>query len=112
MKPLGRIVEIPRMQRREEFAVLTGAVSQRETGDALEGAVVDLRAADDTGRSARIWRYTNSKGGFSFDSLAPEAYALRVRSLGEVADTATIRSVAGRIDTVTLRMRAYRCYGY
>jgi Carboxypeptidase regulatory-like domain len=112
MKPLGRIVEIPRVHRREEFAVLTGAVSQRETGDALEGAVVDLRAVDDTAGSARIWRSTNSKGGFSFDSLAPGAYALRVRSLGEVADTATIRPRAGRIDTVTLRMRAYRCYGY
>jgi hypothetical protein len=71
MKPLGRVVEIPIVERRETFAVLTGSVSQRETGDALEGAVVDLRAVDDTAHSARIWRSTNSKGGFSFDSLAP-----------------------------------------
>jgi hypothetical protein len=112
MKPLGRVIEIPGVHRREEFAVLTGAVSQRETGDALEGAVVDLRVADDTARSARIWRSTNSKGGFSFDSLAPGVYAVRVRRVGEVADTATIRPSAGRVDTVMLRMRAYRCYGY
>jgi protocatechuate 3,4-dioxygenase beta subunit len=112
MKPLGRVVEIPGVHRREEFAVLTGSVSQRETGDALEGAVVDLRAVDDTAHSARIWRSTNSKGGFSFDSLAPRAYELRVRHLGEVADTATIRPSAGRVDTLRLRMIAYRCYGY
>jgi hypothetical protein len=112
MKPLGRVVEIPGVQRREEFAVLTGSVSQRETGDALEGAVVDLRALDDTAHSARIWRSTNSKGGFSFDSLAPRGYELRVRHLGEVADTATIRPSAGRVDTLRLRMIAYRCYGY
>jgi len=112
MKALGRVVEIPGVHRREEFAVLTGAVSQRETGDALEGAVVDLRAVDDTAHSARIWRSTNSKGGFSFDSLAPRAYKLRVRRLGEVADTATIRPSAGQIDTLRLRMSAYRCFGY
>jgi hypothetical protein len=112
MKPLGRIVEIPVVQRREEFAVLTGSVSQRETGDALEGAVVDLRPVDDTAHSALIWRSTNSKGGFSFDGLAPRAYELRVRHLGEVADTATIQPSAGRVDTLRLRMIAYRCYGY
>jgi hypothetical protein len=111
-KPLGRVVEIPGVHRREEFAVLTGSVSQRETGDALEGAVVDLRAVDDTAHSARIWRSTNSKGGFSFDSLPSRAYELRVRHLGEVADTATIRPSAGHVDTLRLRMIAYRCYGY
>jgi Carboxypeptidase regulatory-like domain len=112
MKPLGRIVEIPVVQRREGFAVVTGSVSEHETGDALEGAVVDLRPVRDTARSALIWRSTNSKGGFSFDSLAPQAYALRVRHLGEVADTATIQPSAGRVDTLRLRMIAYRCYGY
>ena len=112
MKPLGRVVEIPDVHRREGFAVLTGTVSQRETGDALEGAVVDLRPVNDTAHSARIWRSTNSKGGFTFDSLAPRAYELRVRRVGEAADTATIRPSAGRIDTLRLRMSAYRCYGY
>jgi hypothetical protein len=112
MKPLGRVVEIPGVHRREGFAVLTGAVSQRETGDALEGAEVYLRPFEDTARTARIWHLTNSKGGFSFDSLAPGAYELRVRHFGEIADTATIRPSAGRIDTLRLRMSAYRCYGY
>jgi carboxypeptidase family protein len=112
MKPFGRLVEIPDVHRRTDFGVLTGAVVQDETGDALEGAVVDLRVLDNPTDSARIWRYTNSKGGFSFDSLAPGVYGLRVRRVGEAFDTATIYPGAGRVDTLALRMRAYRCYGY
>ena len=112
MKPFGRLVELPDMHRRTGFGVLTGAVVQGETGDALEGAIVDLRLLADTTNSARIWRYTNSKGGFSFDSLTPGVYKLRVRKIGESADTATIRSNAGRVDTLTVRMHAYRCSGY
>src|ERR1700682_4577423 len=64
MKPLGRVVEVPEMHRRTDFGVLTGAVLQDETGDAIEGAVVDLRVLDRAPDSAPIWRYTNSKGGF------------------------------------------------
>ncbi len=112
MRPLGRAVEIPGTHRLTNFGVLTGAVVQDETGDALEGAVVDLRALDHPIDSTRLWRYTNSKGGFSFDSLESRAYRLRVRRLGERADTLSIRPMAGRVDTLTLRMRAYRCYGY
>jgi hypothetical protein len=112
MKPLGRVVEIPDIHRRTDFGVLTGAVVQDETGDALEGAVVDLRVLDHPTDSARIWRYTNSKGGFRFDSLKSGVYRLRVRRVGERPDTATIRPMAGRVDTLTLRMLAYRCYGY
>ena len=112
MKPFGRVVELPDMHRRTGFGVLTGAVVQGETGDALEGAIVDLRLLADTTNSARIWRYTNSKGGFSFDSLAPGVYKLRVRRVGESADTATIRPSAGHVDTLTVRMHAYRCSGY
>jgi len=112
MKPFGRVVEIPDMHRRTDFGVLTGAVVQDETGDALEGAIVDLRVLDKAPDPARIWRYTNSRGGFSFDSLAPGLYGLRVRRVGEGAGTATIRSIAGHVDTLSLRMRASRCYGY
>jgi hypothetical protein len=112
MKPYGRVVEIPNAHRRTDFGVLTGVVVQDETGDALEGAVVDLRIISNPTDSARIWRYTNSKGGFSFDSLAPGVYRLRVRRIGEASDTATIRSSADRVDTLTLRMHAYRCFGY
>jgi hypothetical protein len=112
MKPFGRVLEIPDVHRRTDFGVLTGAVVQDETGDALEGAVVDLRVLDNPTDSARVWRYTNSKGGFSFDSLAPGAYGLRVRRVGEAFGAATIRLSAGRVDTLTLRVRAYRCVGY
>ena len=112
MKPLGRVVEIPEMHRRAGFGVLTGAVLQDETGDAIEGAVVYLAAIDGAPDTAPTWRYTNAKGGFSFDSVKPATYKLRVRRLGELAGTDTIRPSAGRIDTLSLRMRAYRCYGY
>jgi hypothetical protein len=112
MKPFGRVVAIPEMHRRADFGVLTGAVLQDETGDAIEGAVVDLMVIDRAPDGPPAWRYTNSKGGFSFDSLTPATYRLRVRRIGEVAGTDTIRPSAGRIDTLSLRMRAYRCYGY
>jgi hypothetical protein len=112
MRPLGRVVEIPEMHRRADFGVVTGAVLQDETGDAIEGAVVDITVIDPAPGAAPISRYTNSKGGFSFDSVKPATYRLRVRRLGEVAGIDTIRPAPGRIDTLSLRMRAYRCYGY
>jgi protocatechuate 3,4-dioxygenase beta subunit len=112
MKPLGRTVQIPEMHRRTDFGVLTGAVLQDETGDAIEGAVVDIRVLDRAPDTAQIWRYTNSKGGFSFDSLKPATYRLRARRLGQSVGVDTIHPRAGRVDTLSLRMRAYRCYGY
>jgi hypothetical protein len=112
MKPFGRVVEIPEIHRRPDFGVLAGAVLQDETGDAIEGAVVDLIVIDGAPDGRSVWRYTNSKGGFSFDSVKPASYRLRVRRVGEVAGIDTIRPSAGRVDTLSLRMRAYRCYGY
>jgi hypothetical protein len=112
MKPLGRVVEIPEMHRRTDFGVLTGTVLQDGTGDAIEGAVVDLRVLDRAPDSAQIWRYTNSKGGFSFDSLKPGTYRLRARRVGQSVGVDTIHPRAGRVDTLSLRMRTYRCYGY
>ena len=41
MKPFGRVVDIPEAKRRPNYGALTGAVVQAETGDAIEGAVVD-----------------------------------------------------------------------
>ena len=111
MKPLGRVVMIPEMHSRADFGVLTGAVLQGETGDAIEGAVVELTVIDRV-PDPPVWRHTNSHGGFSFDSLKPATYRLRARRIGQVADTDTIRPSAGRVDTLSLRMRAYRCYGY
>ena len=112
MKPFGRVVEIPEVHPRPDFGVLTGAVLQDETSDAIEGAVIDLTVIDRAPETAPVWRYTNSKGGFSFDSLKPATYRLRVRRIGETAGTDTIRPSAGRIDTLRYRMRAYRCDGY
>ena len=112
MKPLGRVVEVPELQKHAEVGALTGTVMQIETGDAIEGAVVRLIPFDRPPNSRRIFVYTNTKGGFSFDSLDPGIYQARVLRVGEQPDTATIRLVAGHVDTLRLRMRAYRCYGY
>jgi hypothetical protein len=111
MRSLGRVVEIPHALPRSGFAVITGAVVQEETGDAIEGALVDLRALDTT-NAAPVWRHTNSKGGFSFDSLRPRSYNLRVLRVGQNPGNLTIRPGEARVDTVTVRLRAYRCYGY
>jgi hypothetical protein len=43
MKGLGRVVEIPEMQRRLDFGVLTGAVVQDETGDASKEPLLILQ---------------------------------------------------------------------
>lgn len=111
MKPLGRVVVIPEMHRRANFGVLTGAVFQEETGDAIEGAVVELTLID-RAPGPPVWRHTNSKGGFSFDSVKPATYRLRARRIGQLGGTDTIQPRAGRVDTLALRMRAYRCSGY
>ena len=111
MKSLGRVVEIPDAPSRNGFAVITGAVVQEETGDAIEGALVDLRALDTT-NATPIWRHTDSKGGFSFDSLRPRNYRFRVLRVGQYPSNLTISSGQGRVDTITVRLRAFRCYGY
>lgn len=100
------------MDRRANLAVITGAVIQDETGDAIGGAVVNLTAIDTGSGAALLTQYSNSKGGFSFDSVRPATYRLQVRKIGEIAGTDTVRLAAGRVDTLSLRMRASRCYGY
>jgi hypothetical protein len=112
MKPLGRVVEMPDATPLIDFGVVAGTVVQDETGDALEGAVVDIRALGDSTDSTRLWRSTNSKGGFTLDSLKPRQYRLRVRRVGEHPRTFTIQPAIGRVDTLTVRLRAFRCYGY
>jgi hypothetical protein len=112
MKRLGRAVEIPEIHRRIDFGTVIGTVVQDETGDALEGAVVDLTLIDHAPDTAPIARFTNSKGGFGFDSLTPATYRLLVKRIGEWPRLDTIQATAGRVDTVSLRMRANRCFGY
>ncbi len=112
MKPIGRRAEVPNARALTQFGAVTGTVVQAETGDALQGAVVNLVRITDAKDQSQPWRGTDSKGAFTFDSIMPGRYQLRVRRVGEYYDTLTIQPVAGRVDTVRLRMRAYRCYGY
>ena len=112
MKPVGRPVEMPSVRALPQFGALIGTVVQAETGDALQGAVVTLIPNSDIKLNSQPWRGTDSKGGFAFDSVVPGGYQLRVRRLGEYKDSLTIHTVAGHMDTVQFRMRAYRCYGY
>ena len=112
MRPIGRAVEMPNVRTLPQFGAVTGTVVQAETGDALESAVVSLTQTTDAKLHSQPWRGTDSKGGFAFDSVVPGIYQLRVRRIGESQDTLTIHTMAGRVDTVRIRMRAYRCYGY
>ena len=116
MKPLGLAVEIPAVHVRADFGALTGAVIQDETGDAIWAAVVDLTATDSGPDATRLTQYTNPKGGFSFDSVPPATYRLRVRRIGEIAAaevaTGDVGAAERRDHTLSLRMRASRCYGY
>ena len=112
MKPIGRPVEIPSLRARPHFGAVTGTVAQAETGDALEGAIVSLMPSSEAKLESSPWRGTDSKGGFAFDSIVPGGYQLRVRRVGQYFDTLTIHPTAGRVDTVRIRMRTFRCYGY
>ena len=112
MKPIGRPLEIPIVQARPHLGAVTGTVAQAETGDALEGAIVSLMQSNEVQPESSPWRGTDSKGGFAFDSIVPGSYQLRVRRVGSYFDTLTIQPTAGRVDTVRVRMRTFRCYGY
>ena len=112
MKPIGLPVEIPSVRARPQLGAVTGTVSQAETGDALQGALVSLMQSSEATLESSPWRATDSKGGFAFDSIVPGTYHVRVRRIGENSDTLTIQPTSGRVDTVRIRMRAYRCYGY
>jgi Carboxypeptidase regulatory-like domain len=112
MKPAGRAARVPDALPISRFGTLGGVVVQAETGDALQGAAVRLvSVAGDRGQS-QPERGTDSRGGFTFDSVAPGRYQVHVRKIHEFQDSLTIQAIAGRLDTVRLRMRAYRCYGY
>jgi hypothetical protein len=112
LKPIGRTAQVPEATVVAEFATVAGVVAQRETGDALESAGVRLMAAvGGTGRS-KSERPTDSRGGFTFDSVIPGRYQIRVRHINEYQDSASILAVAGRLDTVRFALRANRCYGY
>jgi Carboxypeptidase regulatory-like domain len=112
MKPVGRAARIPDAVPVSGLGALTGLVIQAETGDALQSAGVRLVSLSSDPSVSRTERATDSQGGFRFDSLAPGRYQVRVRRLGEYQDSLRIQAIAGRLDTVRIRMRAYRCHGY
>jgi hypothetical protein len=112
MKPFGLPVAIPTVSAKADAGAITGSVMQLETGDALRDATVSLAATDGPEAQSQLWRLTDTKGGFAFDSLATGRYQVRVRRLGSVMDTLTIHVTANEVDTVRFRLRAYRCYGY
>jgi hypothetical protein len=112
MKPLGRVAQLPDALPVPGFGTLIGVVVQAETNDALPSAGVKLvSVAGDTSQS-KSERAADSKGGFKFDSVFPGSYQLRVRRVGESKESLAVAIRAGRLDTVRIRMRAYRCYGY
>ena len=112
MKPLGRAVRIPPVTPSLNTGALTGIVYQRETGDALARAAVGIVLAADASRGNYSEHYTDDQGGFTFDSVAPGRYRVRIRRISEYVDSASYEAVSGRVDTLQIAMRAYRCSGY
>jgi hypothetical protein len=112
MTPLGRVANIPAVAPSANRGALAGVVIQRETGDALAGAVVRLVPVAGSGGRSYSERSTKDDGGFSFGEVVPGRYQIRVRRINEYQDSAAYEAVSGRVDTVTIAMRAYRCHGY
>jgi hypothetical protein len=112
MKPLGLVVQVPDALPVAGFGTLVGVVVQAETDDALFGTGIKLVSVAGDKSQSKSERWTDSKGGFRFDSVIAGGYQVRVRHLSEYQDSLAVQIVAGRLDTVRVRMRAYRCYGY
>lgn len=112
MKPLGRPVRIPSVPPVPAAGALVGIVYQNETGDALAGAAVGIAPAVDTSSRLLAERLTDEYGGFAFDGIAPGLYRVRVRRMNQYRDSVLHAAVAGRVDTLRIAMRAYRCQGY
>jgi hypothetical protein len=113
MKPQGRIARLPSAPGlNSSFGSVVGVVSEAETSDALPGSGVALVSlANGTGRS-QPERASDAGGGFVFDSVVPGDYRLRVRSLGHIHQEVAISVTGSRVDTVRMKLPAYRCYGY
>jgi hypothetical protein len=112
MKPLGRAAQVPDALAVTGFATFSGVVVQAETDDALQGAIVTLVSARAGTVKSSPWRLTDSKGSFTFDSVVPGGYQIRVKALGQRPDSLGVQAMAGRVDTVRFRMVAFRCVGY
>lgn len=113
MKPQGRVARLPNSPvLNSTFGAIVGVVSEAETSDALpSSAVALLSLANGPGRS-QPERGSDAYGGFVFDSIVPGVYQVRVRSLGHTHQEAVISVAGNRVDTVRMKLPAYRCYGY
>ena len=113
MKPQGRVARLPNAPvLNSTFGVIVGMVSEAETSDALQSSGVALVSLPNgTGRS-QPERGSDADGGFVFDSVVPGVYQVRVRSLGHVHQEVAISVAGNRVDTVHMKLPAYRCYGY
>jgi hypothetical protein len=113
MKPQGRVARLPNTPvLKSTFGAIVGVVSEAETSDALPSSGVALVSlANGTGRS-QTEGASDADGGFVFDSVVPGVYHVRVRSLGHVHQEVAISVAGNRVDTVRMKLPAYRCYGY
>jgi hypothetical protein len=112
MKPAGLRSRVPEVTSQSGVGALVGVVTRAETGDALAGAYVLLSPEGEDAVQSPLRRVTDSLGGFAFDSVAPARHEVQVRALGQNRESLTIQSVAGRVDTIMVRLRTTRCWGY
>lgn len=92
--------------------MIIGVVIELETGDAIPSSGVALVSLSTGTGQSQSERASDANGGFAFDSVVPGAYQVRVRSIGHTHQEATIRVEANQLDTVRMRLPAYRCHGY
>ena len=113
MKPQGRLVRLPSAPALNSiFGSIVGVATEAETSDALPGSGVALVSLTNGTGQSQPERATDAGGGFVFDSVVPGDYLVRVRSLGHTHQEVAIAIKGNRVDTVRLKLPAYRCYGY
>ncbi|MGH7652777.1 MAG: carboxypeptidase-like regulatory domain-containing protein [Gemmatimonadaceae bacterium] len=86
----------------ERTYALVGAVSDSVSGKAVQAAIVSARF---NGVDKPAFAYTNDSGGFVLGRLPAGNYDLLVRRIGFNAFRATRIGIAGRIDTIRVRMQ-------
>jgi hypothetical protein len=101
-----RPAEIPDVLVAAGYGSLTGIVFRVGTGNGIDSASIILSPQDSATTQSYRLRVTGQTGGFTFDSVVPGRYRLRVRAAWEHPESSFVVVASNRIDTVRFPMRA------
>jgi hypothetical protein len=96
--PPFRAAAIPPLTASPWHRGIVGVVTDARSGGALHQALSEVLSP------SRASRWTDSTGGFYFDSLPSDSVVVRVRRLGYEPQLATLRLRAGYIDTLRVAL--------